>query len=124
MKILMMEPEKHPYPTEITNELKSLQSAVGGLIQVIYPFEDTVVLVCNEEGKLSGLPLNRGLQHPDTGELYDVIAGKFFLCGDEDGEFCSLTEAQVEKYSKKFHNPEIFIMMNGKLCCFPMVLEN
>lgn len=69
MKILMMEPEKRPYATELATDLKSLQNAVGGLIQVIYPFEDDVLLVCNDEGKISGLPLNRGLLFPTRHHL-------------------------------------------------------
>ena len=36
-----------------------LQKAVGGDIEVTYPFEDEVGIVLNEEGKLIGLPLNR-----------------------------------------------------------------
>lgn len=125
MKILMMEPEKRPYPMEIPKDLNSLQTAVGGLIQVLYPFDDSVMLVCNEEGKISGLPLNRGLRHPDTGELYDVISGNFFVCdGNEEGEFSSLTEEQVAKYSILFHSPETFLMVNGKLCCFPIEPAN
>jgi len=31
-----------------------------------------VALICNDEGKLQGLPLNRGLRD-ERGELYDII---------------------------------------------------
>lgn len=120
-----MEPQKQPYTTGLGNDLKSLQVAVGGMIQVIYPFDDPGInLVCNDEGKLLSLPLNRGLRHPETGELYDVISGNFFLCGDDgEGEFCSLTEEQIKKYSALYHTPETFLMMEGKLCCFSMEKE-
>lgn len=124
MKVLMIEAEKHPYPVELSGDLKSLQKAVGGLIQVLYPFPENVVLVCNDEGKISGLPLNRGLRHPETGELYEIIAGNFFLCGDEDGEFCSLTKDQLEKYAKDFHSPEMFLMIDNQLCCLPLEEAN
>ena len=72
MKVLMVEPGKVPYEKEIGDGLKALQDAVGGYIQAVYPYEDPVALVCNEEGKLEGLPLNRALRTED-GEIYDKI---------------------------------------------------
>lgn len=57
-----------------------MQAVVGGLIQAVYPFEEAVALVCNDDGKLLGLPLNRALREPETGRIYDVVAGVFFLC--------------------------------------------
>ena len=37
-----------------------------------------MALICNEEGKFLGLPLNRALRD-DTGEIYDIIAGNFLI---------------------------------------------
>ena len=56
--VLIVEPGKEPYVKEIDSGLESLQHEVGGCIEAIYPYEDPVALVCNEEGKLEGLPLN------------------------------------------------------------------
>ena len=61
MKVLMVEPGKSPYETEIEGGLESLQAAVGGDIQATYPYENPVALICNDEGKLLGMPLNRAL---------------------------------------------------------------
>ena len=71
MKVLMVEPGKSPYAAEIESGLKSLQAAVGGDIQAVYPYEDPVALICNEEGKLLGLPLNRAL-FDDDDHIYDI----------------------------------------------------
>ena len=49
MKVLMVEPGKSPYAAEIESGLKSLQAAVGGDIQAVYPYEDPVALICNAE---------------------------------------------------------------------------
>ena len=49
MKILIIEPGKHPYEKNIEHTLENLQSIVGGHIEAVYPFEDKVALVCNEE---------------------------------------------------------------------------
>ena len=77
MKILFVEPGKEAQPAEIQGDLKEMQAIVGGQIQALYPWEDPVALICNDEGKLLRLPLNRAL------EDYDMIAGNFFICGVE-----------------------------------------
>ncbi len=121
MKVLLIEPHKPPYPLEIDGTLAAMKKLVGGTIQAVYPFTDDVALVCNDEGKLLGLPLNRALYHPETGELYDIIAGTFFLCGappDAD-QFTSLTDSQLEKYMQYFHTPETFMRLNGQIVAIP-----
>ena len=70
--VLIVEPGKEPYVKEIDSNLKSLQHEVGGYIEAIYPYEDPVALVCNEEGKLEGLPLNRALRDED-GDIYRFL---------------------------------------------------
>lgn len=61
MTVLVVEPGRTPYVKEIDSGLKSLQTEVGGWIEAVYPFEEEVALICNEEAKLYGLPLNRAL---------------------------------------------------------------
>lgn len=109
MKILVVEEGKLPVVREIDGSLESMQRIVGGLIQAVYPFEEPVALVCNEEGKLLGLPMNRQLK--ETG---DIIHGTFFLCAaPPDGErFASLSDEQIERYTRRFHFPEIFFLLN------------
>ena len=60
MTVLVVEPMKEPYVKEIDHGLHSLQAEVGGDIAATYPFSEPVGLVCNDEGKLIGLELNRG----------------------------------------------------------------
>lgn len=67
MKILIVEPGGKPRPAEIEGGLASMQKVVDGVIQALYPFREPVALICNDEGKLLHLPLNRPLYHPDTG---------------------------------------------------------
>ena len=116
MKILLVEPEKIPRPLEIEPSLKSMQQLVGGPIQAIYPFEELVALICHEEGKLLGLPLNRTLRSPETGEIYDIIAGPFFLCSapPDSDHFESLTNEQLERYTKLFFSVEYFVGGDSK----------
>lgn len=69
MKVLMVEPGKVPYETDLASDLKSLQKAVGGTIECVYPYTEPVGLVCNDEGKLLGLPLNRAVYN-DNGQAH------------------------------------------------------
>jgi len=125
MRILVVEPERRPEPREIRGSLEEMQEIVGGLIQPVYPFEDdSVALVCNDEGKLLNLPANRGLRGGD-GQIYDIIFGTFFLCGapaDSD-HFTSLTPEQEEQYRKRFYTPEMFWEMDGRIVCLPLEVD-
>ena len=110
MKVLMVEPGKSPYAAEIESGLKSLQAAVGGDIQAVYPYEDPVALICNEEGKLHGCSMdsfNRTLLS-DDGTPIDIIAGTFLIVGLTEDDFGSLSPELLEKYEKLFHRPEKF----------------
>ena len=74
IKVLIIEPGNEPYAAEIPSGLESLQKQIGGLIQVLYPFpcDEPAAILCNEEGKLLGLPWNRPLYDED-GNMYDII---------------------------------------------------
>lgn len=122
MKILLIEPEKAPREMKIDGSLKSMQGIVGGMIEAVYPFEEEIALVCNEEGKLLGLPLNRALRDSATGAVYEIIAGTFFLCGapPDSGSFASLTEEQLSACAARFRFPEIFLQLNGQIVAVPV----
>ncbi len=98
MRVVMVEVGRKAYEMELENGLGSMQRAVGGLIQAVYePGGRNAALICNEEGKLLGLPLNRALRD-ENGEIYDAIAGTFFICGapPDSENFTSLTGEQVD----------------------------
>jgi len=109
IRVLIVEPMEPPRVELIPNTLEAKQGIVGGLIQAIYPYPDNVAVVCNDEGKLIGLPLNRRIGH-------DIIAGNFIVCGvdNRNASFSSLTEAQVKRYQEKFSNIELFIGVKTK----------
>ena len=124
MRVLVVEPEHRPEVKEINDSLKEMQGIVGGYIQAIYPFEEPVALVCNDEGKLMDLPANRGLRNKD-GQMYDIVFGTFFLCGapaDSD-HFTSLTPEQTARYQEQFYTPEMFWGMDGRIVCLPLEVD-
>lgn len=100
MKVVMVEPKKPAYVTEIGNDLESLKKAVGGYIEPIYYLGDPrAVMVGNEEAKLIGLEGNRRFGNR-------IVAGTFFICGECDEDFCSLPDDLCEKYVKEFTEPQ------------------
>ena len=114
MTVLAVMPGKKPAKLELEGTLKSMQTFVGGSIQAVYPFDDPVAIVCNEEGKLLGMEYNRALRD-ERGMIYDIICGPFFLCGLGEEDFTSLPEPLTDKYCKLFAHPELFVRVGGTL---------
>lgn len=108
MKVLVVEAGKKPEVREIQKGLEALQEAVGGYIEAVYPFDDSIGIICNEEGKLNGLPYNRALRDED-GKVYDCLCGTFVIAGVGYSDFCSLTDEQIKRYYKMYEKPDVFI---------------
>ena len=119
LDVLLVEPGQYARMTTIDAGLKSLQKTVGGDIEAAYFFDDPVALVCQEEGKINGSELNRAVRDAD-GEILDIIAGKFFICGLGEEDFASLPEGLKKKYEDMFHQPETFLKMGQKIIALPM----
>lgn len=97
IKVLALRVMERPQVEELEADLKTYQKFVGGLIQSV-PVDDNVDLICNDEGKLLGLPLNRPLWGGQ-----DWVAGNcFVVAADDAGEFVSLSEDQIAKYTEQF----------------------
>lgn len=100
---LLVKPYELPEKIEIENTLEAKQHLVGGYIECVYlPNDESVVLICNEEGKINGMKLNRDIGH-------DIIAGPFLILGDdyENGDFKSLTDDQILRYKMRFDKNSI-----------------
>lgn len=99
-RMLIVEPYKAPYEAVIPDNLESLQDAVGGYIEITYPFEDNAVVISNEESKLIGMDGNRRV----NGQVY---AGLMLISADDgSGELTDLTDEQITKYTEMFRYPE------------------
>lgn len=114
ISVVIAEPGKQARSAYIDSSLSGMQRIVGGDIEGVYPFPEAVCLVCNEEGKVNGLPLNRAL-YDKKGKVYDVVAGPFFICGCRDGKFVGLTDEQLKRYTEKFKYPERFIRSRDQI---------
>lgn len=118
MHVIIVEPGKNPREAEIENKLEVLQKTVGGYIQAIYPWEEPVAIVCDDEAKLKAdTEWNRML--PETS---DVIKGTFFICGLGDEDFADLSPELTEKYMERFKNVELFVPTPNGL--MPIVIKD
>lgn len=80
--------ESHP------NSLEAQQKLVGGYIEGVQ-LGDGVMMICNEEGKLTGLAPNFALPG-------DIVVGDVFFCRvDNEGECASLTATDVKRIRAK-----------------------
>ena len=75
--------------------------------------------VANEDGKLDGLLLNRALRDAD-GDIYDIVAGNFFIVGLGESDFTDLPRELAERFAEQFRQPEIFMRVDGKIVAAPM----
>ena len=96
MKIVVKKAGYKPEVREIPNELHALQEIVGGYIECVYLGFDNIFCVCNEEGKLKGLPENFFFNG-------DVIVGDVFFVGTNEEDFESLNDEQIEFIMTMMH---------------------
>ena len=108
MTVLVVEPGYAPYEKTIPNTLEAKQELVGGLITAIYPYEEMVAIVANDEGILLNMEFNRSVEGG-----YGGVFGSFFVCGLTEDDFCSLPPDQMERFKKKFHKAEILLGVRG-----------
>lgn len=120
MRIIVVEPQMKPAIRHINGSLSSMQNIVGGTIQAMYPYDDAVALVANDEGKVLGLPMNRALRD-DNGAVYDIVHGTFFICGLSEDSFASLTNERFHRFMRIYATPELFLRMNNQIVILPML---
>jgi hypothetical protein len=100
LAVVFVEPHKKPVIRKLRNEYEDISHAVGGLIEHIYQ-EDGTILVANEESKLLGMDGNRRLNDGKS-----ILAGPFFVVGDDGEDYRSLTEEEIKKYMERFDEIE------------------
>lgn len=107
IRVLLVEPGKQPRLVTVEHTLENLQALVGGYIEAVYPWDDPVGVICDEDGIANGKEPNRLLADGD-GNPYDILKGTFFICGLGEENFCSISDEMAEKYAERFRWPEMF----------------
>lgn len=119
LDVLLVKPGMYPQAVQIGGELEDLQKAVGGDIEAVYPYNEPVALIVNDEGKLNGSELNRALRD-NEGQIYDIIAGDFLVVGLGEDDFCSLSPELMKQFEEHFHQPETFVRMGRSIMALPL----
>ena len=88
MRIIVKKAGQMPEVRDVENDLHVFNEIVGGYIETVNVI-DNILCVCNEEGKLKGLPLNLFLNG-------DLIVGDVFFCAFDGEDFTSLEDYQIE----------------------------
>ena len=124
IEVIMVEPLEAPKVIQLQDSLEAMQEAVQGNIEEYMPFPDEVAIICNEDGKCAGMPLNRGI-FDENGQLVDIIAGPFFIAYApiESENFLSLPEDLREKYMKRFRTPEVFVRTQEGIKAVPYLTK-
>lgn len=100
MKVIIKEPGQRPRVTEIENSLSTLQQAVGGYIETVTLAEDCCI-ICNEEGRLQGLPYNLtfcGISFVGTILFVGVLGDEF---ADLSKEYAEILLGQLERSEQR-----------------------
>lgn len=87
MIVLYKAPGCVPEPRDIPNTLEAIQDAVGGHIET-FTFASDGVLICNEDGRLRGLPHNCTLLGVD-------FFGPILIVGRDGDEFTDLSSGAL-----------------------------
>ena len=86
--VIIKEPGKAPVVEPLfDNDLKAFQKAAGGYIETVTLATD-LVIICNEEGRLKGLPHNTTVFGVD-------FVGTIVVAGAKGEEFASLRASVV-----------------------------
>ena len=79
-----------PEVIDIPNTLEALQEKVGGYIETV-TFATDACIICNEEGRLMGLPYNCDL-------LGVTFVGPILIVGIDGEEFAGLPEDMLHMF--------------------------
>ena len=122
INVLFIAPKQPPCVRQIVNDLRSKQELVEGHIEIVRPFDNNIVAVCNDEGVINGMPFNRELNNGT------FIFGPMFLCkerlGDGGYQLDGLNETELVRYQKQFAKPEVLVNWGGHYMALPMALFN
>lgn len=86
-----------PSIEQIGNDLDTMQSMVDGYIECV-PLRNGIDLICNEEGVIRCMPLNKN-PYPEIFGYSDMtICGGYFLCShDSAGDFKSIPAKELKR---------------------------
>ena len=112
IKGLLVKRSEKPIVIEIDAEDRydTISDLLGGLIDRIEVYNPNGItdIIFNDESKVDGSKPNRLITSKQvygngSNTLYDIIYGDFLmLCVDDEGGYISLSDSEIERWSKEF----------------------
>lgn len=112
IKGLLVKRGEKPIVIEIDAEDRydTISDLLGGLIDRIEVYNPNGItdIIFNDESKVNGSKPNRLITSKQvygngSNTLYDIVYGDFLmLCVDEEGGYISLSDSEIERWSKEF----------------------
>ena len=102
--VIIKNPGQKPYSTWISDTLHNLQGHVGGYIETVTISSKRIVVICNEEGRIIGLPFNCVFE----GVNY---VGALLFAGYNESEFADLPMTYAE-FKRTY--PALFLKADAK----------
>ena len=123
MRVLKVAPMAAPTVIDLAEDdlLRSVYEAIGNgcdCVQGVYPFDDPVTIICDDEGKVRGTQEPNRCLFDDAGNVYDQIFGTFLIAGVGEDDWRSLTDAEVEKYTERFKCKEMTLRTGNYIHIF------
>lgn len=120
MKVLLIEPMEHPKEIDIQPTLEEYYKVLDcDCITATYPWPEPVALVTDDNGLFTDKLFSRYIR-----ELKQPIGGGFFLCGLGEEDFTDLPPELMDKFRKRFWNPELFVRTASGLAASPTRLSS
>lgn len=106
MRVMRCKPNEGAEMIDIDNTCEALQTEVGGLIDILYQTGNTAI-VCNDEGKLLGLPPCRTLED-QNGNIVDILSGTILVVGTRLNDMTDLDELGEARWMKTYGEVQRF----------------
>lgn len=103
IKVLILPAEGRAAVKHVANELSELQKLVGGYLEVGHR-EGRDVWICNEEGRLLGLPVNK--YEPD-------YVGDIFVCGTRGDRFADISKTLEKSWEERYGQKILEVLWHG-----------
>lgn len=106
IRVAVFRPNEEVTFEDLQNDLESMQKLVGGYIENLRISQD-LHLVCNEEGKLQGLPPNRTVA--SSLGLFNTVTGTFFVTRESEGNYIGIQESDEAQLAEWKPGKRLFV---------------
>ena len=113
MRALLCEPMGEPTVIDIEDDLFALQRLLGNHVDIADDFMEPIAVAFNETDREPGFS-NVFFFCDSKGNLRHSMSGKILVLGIKNELPCSLTDEQVNRYSRAFRSSVLYFPMQDE----------